>query len=334
MRRASYQRGTLRTIRRKDGNTVWEYRWRETQIDGTRRRRATIVGTLEDYPNASLVQTAVDALRLTINQQTPQRLIKSISFETLVNHYRQHELPDIFNKTKPGARCGGRRSQIVCDAGDLRGLLEEVDSSPLACLPADGHQGRGRGEMAEESLFSENWRSVGEGQQGQDQKHHERALLPCHPVGMGREESNHERSPELETAKNTRRSDPGRDHGISKGIARSTPHDDRFGCFHRIAPGRTDRASVAGCGFRKTVLHIRRSVVAMVEGAPKTEASLKDVPLDAQTGRIALGMEAAFSIHQSRRLGICLSAHERPTALLAGYAVAVLRQAGFGDVPR
>ena len=41
-------------------------------------------------------------LGLVINQQTPQRLIKSISFETLVNHYRQHELPDTFNKTKPG----------------------------------------------------------------------------------------------------------------------------------------------------------------------------------------------------------------------------------------
>jgi integrase len=35
--------------------------------------------------------------------------------------------------------------------------------------------------------------------------------------------------------------------------------------------------------FANLVLHIRRSVVAMVEGAPKTEASLKDVPLDAQT---------------------------------------------------
>jgi Phage integrase, N-terminal SAM-like domain len=46
-------------------------------------------------------QAPVDAIRLEINQQTPQRLIKSISFETLVNPYRQHELPDIFNKTKP-----------------------------------------------------------------------------------------------------------------------------------------------------------------------------------------------------------------------------------------
>ena len=35
--------------------------------------------------------------------------------------------------------------------------------------------------------------------------------------------------------------------------------------------------------FESLTLHIRRSVVAMVEGAPKTEASLKDVPLDAQT---------------------------------------------------
>jgi len=35
--------------------------------------------------------------------------------------------------------------------------------------------------------------------------------------------------------------------------------------------------------FEQLVLHVRRSVVAMVEGAPKTEASKKDVPLDAQT---------------------------------------------------
>jgi integrase len=34
--------------------------------------------------------------------------------------------------------------------------------------------------------------------------------------------------------------------------------------------------------FERLVLHVRRSVVAMVEGAPKTEASQKEVPLDAQ----------------------------------------------------
>jgi integrase len=35
--------------------------------------------------------------------------------------------------------------------------------------------------------------------------------------------------------------------------------------------------------FEQLLLHVRRSVVAMVEGAPKTEASQKDLPLDAQT---------------------------------------------------
>src|ERR1700690_1706780 len=120
MRRASYQRGTLRTIRRKDGSTVWEYRWRETQIDGSRRRRATIVGTLEAYPNTSLVQTAVDALRLTINQQTPQALVKNISLETLVIIYREHELPEIFSKKNPGSPPGEeqRKSYATQDVYD------------------------------------------------------------------------------------------------------------------------------------------------------------------------------------------------------------------------
>jgi hypothetical protein len=41
--------------------------------------------------------------------------------------------------------------------------------------------------------------------------------------------------------------------------------------------------SVEGCGvdFENLVIHVRPSVVMMVQGAPKTEASLKGVPLDA-----------------------------------------------------
>src|SRR5260370_23929366 len=33
--------------------------------------------------------------------------------------------------------------------------------------------------------------------------------------------------------------------------------------------------------FENLVIHVRRSVVMMVQGSPKTEASAKDVPLDA-----------------------------------------------------
>ena len=101
MRRTSYQKGSLRLADRKKGK-VWEFLWREVPLDGTIRRKHIVIGTQEDLPTESSAQAVVDAIRLEINQQTPQRLIKSISFETLVNHYRQHELPDIFNKTKPG----------------------------------------------------------------------------------------------------------------------------------------------------------------------------------------------------------------------------------------
>src|SRR6516225_9939305 len=101
MRCTSYQKGSLKLAVRKKGK-AWEYRWREVQIDGSIRRKNIVIGTLEEFPNQSAEQAAVDALRLEINLQTPQKLIKNISLETLVNHYRQHELPNIFNKTKPG----------------------------------------------------------------------------------------------------------------------------------------------------------------------------------------------------------------------------------------
>lgn len=65
MRRARYQRGSLSLIKRKDGTRAWKYRWREIQAAGTRKRRATIVGSLEEYPTESDAQAAADGLRLT-----------------------------------------------------------------------------------------------------------------------------------------------------------------------------------------------------------------------------------------------------------------------------
>ncbi len=93
MRRTSYQKGSLKLAERKKGN-VWEFRWREVQIDGSIRRKNIVIGTLDDLPNESAAQSAVDALRLEINRQTPQRVVRDINVEALVNHYRQHELPD------------------------------------------------------------------------------------------------------------------------------------------------------------------------------------------------------------------------------------------------
>ena len=70
------------------------------------------------------------------------------------------------------------------------------------------------GEVAQESVLSQNWCSVGPGQQGKDQKHHERSLFPRNSVGVGGQESNYQRSTERETAECTGRFDSGGNHGI------------------------------------------------------------------------------------------------------------------------
>src|SRR5712691_7401053 len=159
--------------------------------------------------------------------------------------------------------------------------------------------------------------SASAGQQGEDQKHYECALFSCDQVGVDREESNHECSPERETAESTGRSDSGRNHGIPQGIARSTPDDDRVGCFHWAAPRRTDRASVAGRGFRKSRLAYPSICSGNGRGCAENGSVSKRRSAGRANGRISLGMEAPFSIRKSRRLVVCLSAHERPTALLA-----------------
>jgi integrase len=97
-RRARHQQGSLQRVKRKSGETVWVFRWRETQIDGSRKYRKMLVGSVEEFKTESEAQNAVDALRLTLNEQTPRQQLKDISFQTLVDHYRQHEMPDIFYK--------------------------------------------------------------------------------------------------------------------------------------------------------------------------------------------------------------------------------------------
>src|SRR5258706_13266998 len=103
MRRTSHQHGSLKLADRRKGK-VWEFRWREVQIDGSVCRKNIVVGTLEEFPTESAAQSAVDAIILTINRQTPQQLIKNGSVETLDNYYKKNELPDIYSKQKLATR--------------------------------------------------------------------------------------------------------------------------------------------------------------------------------------------------------------------------------------
>jgi hypothetical protein len=50
MRRARHQQGSSQRAKRKrSGETVWVFRWREVQMDETKRYRKAVIGTVADY---------------------------------------------------------------------------------------------------------------------------------------------------------------------------------------------------------------------------------------------------------------------------------------------
>lgn len=108
MRRVRHQQGSLqREKRKRTGETVWIFRWYEVQLDGTKKYRKAVIGTVGEFKTEAEAQKAADALRLEVNEQTPRQLLQAISFETLVEHYKQHELPDVVHRTRPlGSEAG------------------------------------------------------------------------------------------------------------------------------------------------------------------------------------------------------------------------------------
>jgi integrase len=282
MRRTSYQKGSLRLADRKKGK-VWEFLWREVQLDGSIRRKHIVIGTLDDFPTESAAQTAVDAIRLEINQQTPQQLLKNISFETLINHYRQHELPDIFNKTKPApdAEDEDRKSystQVTyegylkkwilprwraCRLTDIKAVEVEKWLKTL-CFPktgiplARGSRAKIRNIMSALYSHAIRWE-----------------WAEKNPITSVRQSAKRQKAPDILTPEE-----------IMAFLA-ELPDPLRtmieLDAFTGLRRGELIGLRWMDVDFENLILHVRRSLVAMVEGAPKTEASLKDVPLDALT---------------------------------------------------
>lgn len=273
-RRTRYQKGSLKLSDRRKGK-VWEFRWREVQIDGSIRRKNIVIGTLEEFPSESAAQAAVDAIRLEINRQTPQQLVRDISLETLVNHYRQHELPDIFTKCKPAPDPaederksyhtqvtyeGYLRKWIVPRWGSYR-LPEikavEVERWLKSLALAKGSKAKIRNIMSALYSHAIRWEWAGR-----------------NPITSVRQSSKREKIPDVLMPEEIARileelSDP----------LRTMVELDAFTGLRR---GELIGLRWEDVNFESLVLHIRRSVVSMVAGLPKTEASQKDVPLDVQ----------------------------------------------------
>jgi integrase len=97
-KRTTYQNGCLSREERKRGPKVWTYRWRETTADGRRVNRKVVVGTVEQYRTESAARKAVDALRIDINKESAQAVLRPLTIEQLVAHYKEKELPEDASK--------------------------------------------------------------------------------------------------------------------------------------------------------------------------------------------------------------------------------------------
>jgi len=279
MRRTSYQLGSLKRAQRKKG-VVWEYRWREVQIDGSVRRKNIVIGTIDDYPNEAAAQAAVGALRLEINKQTPQQLIKNITLEVLSNHFRQHELPDVFEKTKPKSDGGDedRKSYSTQSTYDLylknwiiprwgTYRLSEIKAVEVEkwlkglCFPktaiplARGTKAKIRNIMSALFAHAVRWE-----------------WAERNPIQSVRQSAKRQRVPDVLS--------PEEITAILDKLPEPLRTAVELDAFTGLRRGELIGLQWQDVDFGSLVIHVRRSVVQMVDGATKTEASAKDVPLD------------------------------------------------------
>jgi integrase len=76
---------------------MWVFRWSE-RIDGQRRFRKEVVGSLKQYPTESAANKAAEQFRIKLNQN--KRQLRPLTFGELTNHYVENELPKAAKSTR------------------------------------------------------------------------------------------------------------------------------------------------------------------------------------------------------------------------------------------
>ncbi len=94
-RRTRYQQGMLSRVKRKHGPDCWAFRWWDIDSSGKRVRRTKTLGTVKEYPTETSAMKAVEALRITINEEQPETANQPITVGALIAHFKQHELGPI-----------------------------------------------------------------------------------------------------------------------------------------------------------------------------------------------------------------------------------------------
>ena len=71
---------------------MWLYRWREVDPKGKPQMRSLVIGTVKEYKTESAAWTAVETLRLNVNQEALRPDAVALTLKQTVEHYRAIEL--------------------------------------------------------------------------------------------------------------------------------------------------------------------------------------------------------------------------------------------------
>jgi hypothetical protein len=117
----------LQRVRRKSGESVWVFRWYEIQPDGSKKYRKAVIGSVEEFKTAADAQTAADALRLTINEQTPRQQLRQ-TIQELLRYANYKVTADTYTQAVTPTKRAAQTKLVLFKSATAR-----VAGSPRSC---------------------------------------------------------------------------------------------------------------------------------------------------------------------------------------------------------
>jgi integrase len=277
LRRARYQEGCLTRSKRKSGD-VWEFRFRERQPDGSRKMRCMVIGPVARYRTRTAALHQVEVLRANVNREVidPKTPIIT-SFKLLAGHYRTTEMRmDNHDKKAYSTK---RRNQSCLDKwilprwGDYRpgeiksvaveewldSLVHDYRKNKQATPLANGTKVKIRNLMS--AIFRHGMRYE-----------FLFRVEEANPMKYVRQSGKRQDIPVVLEVEQFQQ--------LFAALEQRERTMVLLDCGSGLRRGELIGLQWADIDFAKKQMNVFRSVVEMVEGNVKTEASRKAVPLD------------------------------------------------------